>query len=52
MQIKEKVDFAFLLKDKVSVVSRLLALIYDIDKKECELDRKQAELKNREKRTR
>ena len=50
VQLKEKVDFAFLLKDKVSVVSRLLGLIYDIDKKECELDRKKAELKNRKKR--
>ena len=50
VQLKEKVDFSFLLKDKVSVVSRLLGLIFDIDKKECELDQKKAELKNRKKR--
>ena len=49
-EVKEKVDFAFLLKDKVSVVSRFLSLIFDIDKKECELERKQAELKSKQKR--
>ena len=50
-KMREKVDFAFLLKDKVSVVSRFLALIFDIDKKECELERKRAELKSKQKRT-
>lgn len=50
-EVKEKVDFAFLLKDKVSVVSRFLSLIFDIDKKECELEHKQAELKSKQKRS-
>jgi hypothetical protein len=49
-ELNEKVDFAFLLKDKVSVVSRLLKLIFAVDRNEAELDQKRAELKGKQKR--